>query len=228
MSQYTAHPTKAPMLDKDISYRRNLPHFHPEGHPLFITFHLADSLPKHIITELKEQRENALRLLPKESVEERYKVEKKYFSRYDDWLDCCEHGPRWLGDANIASIVTNKLHSMDKEYYKLFCYCLMLNHVHLLIQATDAKKASHKGQSAKYPVTDALRLLKGSTARECNLELKRSGSFWQHESYDHYVRHDEELTRIIKYIFNNPVKANLVREWNDWKFTYINPYLGSW
>ena len=123
------------MSDKDISYRRNLPHFHPEGYPLFITFQLADSLPKNILTELKEQRENELRSLQKDSPEERYKIEERHFSRYDDWLDRCEHGPRWLGDINIANIVARKLRNMDKERFQLFCYCLMPNHIHLLIQA---------------------------------------------------------------------------------------------
>lgn len=104
----------------------------------------------------------------------------------------------------------------------------MPNHIHLLIKVIDKEKESHKGQSANYPVTDALRLLKGSTARLCNLELKRTGSFWQHESYDHYVRNEEELAQIIKYILYNPVKAGLVKEWNEWEFTYVNSDLGEW
>lgn len=71
------------MSNKDISYHRNLPHFHPEGYPLFITFHLTDSLPKNILTELKKQRERELELLPKKTSEEKYEVEKRHFGRYD-------------------------------------------------------------------------------------------------------------------------------------------------
>jgi putative transposase len=66
-----------------------------------------------------------------------------------------------------------------------------------------------------------MRLLKGSTSRLCNKELNRTGKFWHHESYDHYVRDEAELDRIIKYIVNNPVKAGLVNDWKDWKFTYL-------
>ena len=51
------------MESKDIFYRRNLPHFHPEGHPLFITFRLADSLPIEVLVELKSQREQELKAL---------------------------------------------------------------------------------------------------------------------------------------------------------------------
>jgi putative transposase len=88
--------------------------------------------------------------------------------------------------------------------------------------------ANNQGKSAKYPVADTLRLLKGRTARYCNLELKHTGSFWQHESYDHVVRDDQELERTLRYILTNPVKAGLVKEWKSWPFTYISPELGIW
>jgi REP element-mobilizing transposase RayT len=117
---------------------------------------------------------------------------------------------------------------MANERYELVAFCIMPNHVHLLIRSFVNITAEHQGKTAKYPLADTLRLIKGSTARECNLTLGRSGKFWHHESYDHYVRDEEEFERIIKYILNNPVKAGLVKEWNQWKFTYINPNFGSW
>lgn len=109
-----------------------------------------------------------------------------------------------------------------------FAYCIMSNHVHLLIEHQRVKQAEHGGKSANYPVTEALRLLKGSTARLCNIQLNRTGSFWQHESYDHFVRTEGELEWTIRYILQNPVKAGLVNEWKSWKFTYVNPVLGEW
>ncbi len=63
-------------------------------------------------------------------------------------------------------------------------------------------------------------MLKGSTARECNKLLKRTGAFWQHESYDHVVRNEDELRRIVEYVLNNPVKAGLVEVEEDWMWSY--------
>jgi REP element-mobilizing transposase RayT len=71
-------------------------------------------------------------------------------------------------------------------------------------------------------VTDILRKLKGSTARECNKLLNRTGPFWQHESYDHLVRNNHELNRIIEYILNNPVKASFCSTPQDWNWNYIS------
>ena len=104
----------------------------------------------------------------------------------------------------------------------------MPNHVHLLLEAIAINRITHKGKTAKYPIADALRLLKGSTARACNLKLQRNGRFWRHESYDHYARDEQELERIIKYILYNPVKAGLTKDWKECQFTYISPNLGSW
>jgi len=74
----------------------------------------------------------------------------------------------------------------------------MANHVHVLLLPLIAPSR-------------LLQSLKGHTAREANLILDRTGrKFWQAESYDHWVRDDVELERIIAYIENNPVKAGLV------------------
>jgi REP element-mobilizing transposase RayT len=62
--------------------------------------------------------------------------------------------------------------------------------------------------------------LKRYTARQANQLLGREGAFWQHENYDHVVRDEEEWQRIITYILNNPVKAGLVQNWEDWEWTY--------
>ncbi|MEP7134332.1 MAG: transposase [Chloroflexota bacterium] len=117
---------------------------------------------------------------------------------------------------------------MNGKYFLLMIYCIMPNHVHLLVESIIENHIQHKGKTAKYPVADALRLTKGSTARACNLKLNRSGQFWNRESYDHYVRDEQETERIIKYILHNPVKAGLAKDWKEWQFTYINPEFGSW
>lgn len=107
----------------------------------------------------------------------------------------------------------------------------MPNHVHQVFTPIVGRDLSRpENQSVldmnvelRFPiVTDILRLIKGSTARECNKILNRSGAFWQHESYDHVVRDHNELLRIVDYVLNNSVKANLCKEWEDWQWSYCN------
>jgi putative transposase len=83
----------------------------------------------------------------------------------------------------------------------------MPNHVHVVLLPAL--------QSAKI-----MRWLKGSTAREAHLILGRTGQrFWQEESFDHRVRNDMELERIVRYVEYNPVSAGLVRNAGDWPWS---------
>ena len=110
---------------------------------------------------------------------------------------------------------------MDGVNYTLIAYTIMPNHVHLLIKTnTNINDENIGGKTMDYPLANTLRLLKGSTARKCNLLLKRDGPFWHHESYDHVVRDEKELFRIIEYILNNPVKVGLAKSSMNWEHNF--------
>ena len=82
-----------------------------------------------------------------------------------------------------------------------------------------------RAQPSPYILGDIMESLKRYTALECNNLLSRHGSFWQHENYDHVVRNQKELVRIVKYILSNPVKAGLCNTLEEWKWNYFNPKL---
>lgn len=197
-------------------YRRNLPHIIPPGGTFFITFRLKDSFPKHILESLIEEVE-----LSKMGVQEvQYPSKRKkwlekiydnYFEELDVILDSPGEGPRWLGQKDIADIVAEALHYRDGEQFELICFCIMSNHVHLICKAHREDIPLHKIMGS----------LKRHTARQANILLKREGPFWKSESYDHLVRDRNELARTIDYVLNNPVKANLVSNWRDWKYSYV-------
>lgn len=89
-------------------YRRKLPHWHPEGQIFFITFRLAKSLPVQIIHELqdeleREQQNIRTKFSGSQLRDELYKLDKKYFGRFDKWLDrCVEESPRWMRDDIVS------------------------------------------------------------------------------------------------------------------------------
>lgn len=208
-------------------YRRKLPHWIPSDAIFFITFRLANSLPANIIKKLVEEKENHQKIIQakfqeKEQKERLYELEKKYFRHFDAWLDRCHaESPVWLRQEKIARIVSEVIHEFDGQRYALMAYCIMPNHVHLLIDTRGYKiDVSHRGTTAHYPLSDMLKQLKGRSSHLANQALKRSRMFWQHESYDHVVRDSKELERIHWYILNNPVKAGLVTQWQDWPYSW--------
>ena len=62
---------------------------------------------------------------------------------------------------------------------------------------------------------------KSFTAVDANKFLKLICQFWHHENFDHVIRSDEEYYRIKNYVLNNPVKAGLVKKYEDWKYYRI-------
>jgi putative transposase len=195
-------------------YRRNLPHYQPPGATYFVTFRLAGSLPQEVVARLKEQRAKAETLLLETGRrEERGKIidlRKRYFARFDKLLDTARQGPRWLQNAEVAEVVSDAIHYRDGREYELLAHCIMPNHVHLVITL-------ERNDISLYKV---LQSLKRFTAREANKILARAGAFWQHESYDHVVRDDKELIRVIAYVLSNPEKAGLVGQWKSWRWSY--------
>lgn len=99
----------------------------------------------------------------------------------------------------------------------LYAYCIMPNHLHLVFRHLiwDENKV--------HPITDIMRNFKRYTARECNRILNRRSPFWQPESYDRVIRDNNELENTIRYTLNNPVKAGLAKQWDEWPYSYCKP-----
>lgn len=213
-----------------IFYRRNLPHLQLPHATYSVVFRLIDSLPKNIVDELKVEYHKIRQtsILTDQENKEIVWRHKVYFERFDEYLQKWAQPKNWLNKSEIAEIIAEVIMGYDNDYYELIAFCIMPNHVHMIIKevkpfpgsvltATDTQS---KGLLDDYPLSRILKRIKGVTAHEANKILNRSGSFWHHESYDHVIRCDEELKRQISYVLNNPVKAGLVNDWTDWKWTY--------
>lgn len=75
----------------------------------------------------------------------------------------------------------------------------MPNHVHLLLEP-------FRG----YSISELLKGIKGASARKINKILEaKAKKIWMQESYDHIVRSEKEYFYFIRYIADNPVRANL-------------------
>ena len=171
-------------------YERRLPHWDSVSQPVFVTFRLLGSLPQ-------------TRVFPPAQISG-----GERFTELDRLLDNARSGPLFLRQPEIAQIVVAAIRDGDAKMlrYELHSYVVMPNHVHLLV-------TSH------VPNAKWLGPLKGYTGQLANRALKRSGPFWQGESYDHLVRDGQECDRIRQYIENNPVRAGLVTQPEDWPWS---------
>jgi putative transposase len=213
------------MLEYRFNYHRNLPHYQPEHATFFVSFRLAGSIPIAVLRQLAVEYAEARATLegqPK-SVESDRQLDleqRRAFGKWDAALDVLDDSPRWLEDSTIAQLVVDSLHYRHGRVYYLDAFCIMPNHAHVVFTPLAREDGAFHSLAA------IMHSLKRHTARQANLILGREGDFWQHESYDHVVRDLEEYQRIVAYVLNNPVKAGLVREWQDWPWSYLDRTAG--
>jgi REP element-mobilizing transposase RayT len=118
----------------------------------------------------------------------------------DRFLDQATVGPTWLKQDEIARVVVGALHYAAEtlKQLDLHAYVIMWNHVHRLVTPRVEPKMF-------------MQSVKGYSARQANKLLDRTGEpFWQSESYDRWIRSDDEFQRVRRYIEENPVKAGIV------------------
>ena len=161
-------------------------------------------MPKGKFDEWNENRLRWLNTLnldtnaPLEQILEQLTPEQKktyyatFWKGYHSMLDAC-HGSCLLRDPANARIVADALLFFHNERYQLGDFIVMPNHVHVVVTPDQP-----------WQIGDLLHSWKRYTARAINKRRGKSGQLWQHESYDHIVRNEEQLKRILAYIKNNP------------------------
>ena len=181
----------SPFLPLDIE-QRHLPHWTQEGATYFVTFRLADSLPKEKLTQWHSEREEWMQIHEEPySAAEMEEYAELFSERINHWLDAGS-GECILADRVNANVVEQALSHFDGERYRLGSYVIMANHVHIIISPV-----------AGYELSDILHSWKSYTANELNKSTGRSGAVWQDESYDHVVRSSEQLAYYTNYIQKN-------------------------
>jgi REP element-mobilizing transposase RayT len=196
--------------------RGYLPHFVKADASYFVTFRLADSLPREVLTELEnELKELASRResncnsigssrnkYPAETNLERER-RKQIELHLDNGVGAC-----WLQNEQIAEIACDVLRFFDGQRYELGEWVVMPNHVHAIVTPL-------KG----WTLTAILHTWKLRIAREANVIIGKKGErFWQPESFDRIIRDEEEMVRVRRYIRRNPVKAALCAHEEDWRW----------
>ena len=171
----------------------NLPHRNKKGLIQFVTFRLADSLPKSVLLEI----ENKLNDLS----EENYKREKRNLSEkyLNNGLGSCA-----LKHPEMAQVMMEALQYHDNDKYNLLAWSIMPNHVHVLIKTNDDLPKiiqSWKSFTGKWA-------LKNNQKYKLGIASK-ADKFWQAEYWDRFIRDEKHFNNTIKYTLENPIKAGL-------------------
>lgn len=104
--------------------------------------------------------------------------------------------------------------NLNKEDLKIIAFCIMNNHAHLLIQAENIENLS------KY-----MQKVNSMYAKYYNyMESERVGYVFRDRYKSEPILDKRQLIQCIKYIHQNPVKANMVKEVSEYKYSSYHFY----
>jgi len=102
-------------------------------------------------------------------------------------------------------------HYKKKYKFKLYGYCLMPNHIHLILEIIEAKKLAKimQGLSLTYTLY-------------FNKKYQKVGHLWQGRYKSKIIQKDKYLVNCIEYVELNPLRNNLISnpfeyDWSSWK-----------
>ncbi len=148
----------------------------------------------------------AARLLQQADEPSALQLQRKLLVLIDKYEDSgC--GQCFMKDDRVAKIIFDNLMFHNGKKYNLLKWCIMPNHVHVLIEV-------FRGIS----LSEILHSWRSFTAHQINKLLNRTGQVWMMEYFDRYIRDSDHYEKVVNYIHNNPVKAGLVSSPSEYRW----------
>jgi REP element-mobilizing transposase RayT len=181
--------------------RGYIPHFDQDHLIQLVTFRLYDAVPEELIEQWKKELSWAEKL---SASDPREVTLRKRIDKYED----AGHGECWLINEQVAALVEQTLLHFDGERCRIIAWCIMPNHVHVIVEIQEG-----------FSLSCLMHSWKSYIAHKANILLNRSGKFWFREYHDRYIRDAEHLANSVEYVENNPVKAHLVNTKEEWRWS---------
>lgn len=114
----------------------------------------------------------------------------------------------------LISFQTILLDIVDKHTEKIYAWCILPNHYHILIQTEDLNYLIY-----------GLGQMHGRTSRFWNLEDNTPGRKCWYRCADRIIRSERHLYTTVNYIHYNPVKHGYVTKIDQWEFSSAKDFL---
>lgn len=124
-------------------------------------------------------------------------------------LRLCTYGrARLFASREFVQVALTQIQrTCDDEAFELLAYCFMPDHVHLVVEG-------------KQPTSDFKNLASLMKQRTAYAFRTWRGVplLWQDSCFERVLRNDEATAVVIRYVYDNPVRAGLVRRYQDYPF----------
>ncbi|MDF9833986.1 putative transposase [Ereboglobus sp. PH5-5] len=178
--------------------RNRLPHWEQMGATYFVTFRLADSIPRELRERWIWDRDAWLKHNPPPHTSEQEAEYHQLFSnQMEAWLDT-GMGGCVLRNSDAAALVARALQHFEGVRCHQLAFVIMPNHVHTVFATLNGEQAP-----------DLVQSWKSFTSRKLREALAGKWPGWQKDYYDRMVRDEAHFGRCVRYIRKNPGKAKL-------------------
>jgi putative transposase len=137
---------------------------------------------------------------------------------------CARHQGTPFLEPNVAKdIIDSLLWTRNRYRWLLFCYCLMPDHLHFVCRLTDDQVHITNAGVRGYQIEGVLEHLarfKSYTTRQ-SWKHGLVGPLWQTSSFDRVFDLAKPLEEVVEYTLNNPVRKQLVTDWQEWQYAKI-------
>ena len=113
-----------------------------------------------------------------------------------------------FGDVRVAAVAVDVLRQQAaKAGVAIYGYCVMPDHVHMVLSPSpDCDIVCFVGEFK-------------NLVQRAAWQVGVKGSFWQASFWDHFLRAEEQLERVVEYVLDNPVRQGLAAERRDYPFS---------
>ncbi|MBN1924961.1 MAG: transposase [Prolixibacteraceae bacterium] len=219
------------MKPRKEAYRQKLPHFQQPGQWYSVTCILKGAIPKGSfekyqlkLRSLKERLNsgNFESMEHEANVTSDYRIAQyKYRLAHEKKLHILKTKISLTKTANLKAL-TEALKYWEGKRLTSHTWCIMPNHFHWVLTVFETDE-----NEKPVFLQDIMHSVKLFTAHKINTNENRSGSVWEHESFETNIRNEQHFYNVCNYVVNNPVAAGFVKNRHDWPGTYIEPGLLS-
>ncbi len=121
----------------------------------------------------------------------------------------------FLDDNDRRSFISTLYEKASEENTDIYAYCLMNNHVHLLLYEKE------------YNISRLIKRINVSFAYHFNKKYKRVGHLFQDRFKSEIIDNNDYLLAAVRYIHNNPVKAGIVSSPQKYLWSSYNDYISE-
>ncbi|WMJ77556.1 MULTISPECIES: transposase [unclassified Sedimentibacter] len=121
----------------------------------------------------------------------------------------------FLKPGDYEKFIESMIKAKEKVKFFVYAYCLMTNHVHILIKRDTED------------IGDTVRRIAVSYAQYHNNMYGRTGHLFQNRFLSEVVDNGQYFLTVIRYIHQNPLKAGIIKDINDYKWSSYNEYIND-